>query len=153
MGAEVAVLAAGTGIQAYSQYQQGRLRAEAAKQEAKNKRAQAAEMLERLAIEEVNLKEQGEEFKGKQLGAYAAGGVALGTGATLIALEDTNAKITQKITEVRRDTIFRANQLMRGADYSMGEAAQFREVGNLSAAGSLLEGGATYYDKRSKGRV
>ena len=153
MGAEVAVLAAGTGIQAYSQYQQGRLRAEAAKQEAKNKRAQAAEMLERLAIEEVNLKEQGEEFKGKQLGAYAAGGVALGTGATLIALEDTNAKITQKITEVRRDTIFRANQLMRGADYSMTESAQFREVGNLSAAGSLLEGGATYYDKRSKGRV
>ncbi len=151
MGAEVAVLAAGTGISAYSQYQQGRIRAEAAKQDAKNKRAQASEMLERLAIEEVNLKEQGEEFKGKQLGAYAAGGVALGTGATLIALEDTNAKINEKITEVRRDTIFRANQLMRGADLAMSESAQFKEAGTIGAAGSLLQGGATYYDKRSKG--
>ena len=149
MGAETAVLAAGTGIQAYSKYQEGRIRAEASKQEAKIKRAQAAEMLERLAIEEVNLAKQGEEFKGKQLGAYAAGGVALGTGATLIALEDTTAKIAQKISETRRDTIFRANQLMRGADIALTEGEQFKTVGSLGAAGSLLEGGASYYKNRS----
>jgi len=149
MGVETAVLAAGVGIQAYSQYQQGQARASAARQEAKFKRAQAAEMLDRMAIEEVNLKEQGEQFKAEQTAGYAAGGVALGTGATLLALEDTNSKITKKVSDMKRDTTFRANQLMMGANVSMQEASAFSSAGTLSAVGTLLEGGASYYKNRS----
>ena len=145
MGAEVAVLAVGTGIQAYSQYQQGRQQAEAAKQQAKFKRAQAREMLERMAIEEKNLNEQGAEFKAKQTSAYAAGGVAIGTGATLLALEDTNAKIYQKIYEMKRDTQFRSAQLMKGADVSMQEAEQMKTAGKMGAVGTLLSGSYTAY--------
>ena len=149
MGVETAVMAAGVGIQAYSQYQQGQARASAARQEAKFKRAQAKEMLDRMAIEEVNLKQQGEAFKAEQTAGYAAGGVALGTGATLLAVEDTNAKMSKKITDMKRDTTFRANQLMMGANVSQQEASAFAQAGALGAAGTLLEGGASYYKNRS----
>lgn len=148
MGAEVAVLAVGAGVSAYSQYQQGKQQAEAAKQQAKFKRAQAKEMLDRMVIEEKNIAMQGEEFKASQMGAYASGGVALGTGATLLALEDTNAKIFQKINEMKRDTTFRAGQLMKGADVSMQESSQYSQAGTLGAVGTLLSGGAKAYSAK-----
>jgi len=148
MGAEVAVLAVGAGVSAYSQYEQGRQQARAARQDAQLKRAQAREMRERMAIEEVNLKQQGEEFKASQTSAFAAGGVELGTGATLIALEDTNSKIAKKITEMKRDTLFRANQLEKGASISMEQSGQYEQAGMLGAAGSLLQAGASYYRNR-----
>jgi hypothetical protein len=145
MGAEVAVLAVGAGLSAYSQYEQGRQQAEAAKQDAKMKRAQAREMRERMYLEEINLKQQGEEFKAQQTAAFAAGGVELGTGATLIALEDTNSKIAKQITDMKRDTLFRVNQLEKGASISMQQSSQYAQAGTLSAAGSLLSAGASYY--------
>lgn len=151
MGAEVAVLALGAGISAYSSYEQGRQQARAARQEAKLRRAQAREMRERMVIEEANIKEQGEEFKASQTAAFAAGGVALGTGATLLALEDTNSKIAKKITEMKRDTTFRANQLEQGASFTAAQAGQYEQAGMLGAAGSLLSAGTSYYRNRSQG--
>lgn len=145
MGVETAVMAVGVGVSAYSQYQQGKQQAEAAKQQAKFKRAQAREMLDRMVIEEKNIAMQGEEFKASQMGAYAAGGIELGTGATLLALEDTNAKIFQKISEMKRDTTFRAGQLMKGADVAMQESSQYSQAGTLGAVGTLLSGGAKAY--------
>lgn len=142
MGAEVAVMAVGAGISAYAQYEQGRQRAWAARQDAKLRRIQAKEMRERMYLEELNLKQQGEEFKASQTAAYAAGGVELGTGATLIALEDTNAKIAKKITDMKRDTLFRANQVEQGANISMTQAGQYEQAGTLGAAGTLLTTGA-----------
>lgn len=148
MGAGVAVMAVGAGISAYSQYEQGRQRAWAARQDAKMKKLQAQEMRERMVIEELNLKQQGEEFKASQTASYAAGGVELGTGATLIALEDTNSKIAKKITDMKRDTLFRVNQLERGANISMREASGFEEAGTISAVGTLLSAGGEYLKNR-----
>lgn len=150
MGAETAVLAVGAGVSAYANYAKGQQQAEAARQDAKLKRAQAKEMLDRMYLEEINLKQQGEEFKAKQTASYAAGGVELGTGATLLALEDTNSKIAKQITDMKRDTVFRANQLEKGASISMRESGQYAQAGMLGAAGSLLEGGADYYKNRTK---
>lgn len=148
MGAEVAVLAVGAGVSAYAAYEEGRLRARSARREASIKRSQAREMRERMVIEEANLKQQGEEFKAQQTAAFAAGGVELGTGATLIALEDTNSKIAKKISDMKRDTMFRANQLERGASISQSEATGYEQAGMLGAAGSLLQGGASYMRRR-----
>ena len=102
-----------------------------------------------MYLEELNLKEQGEEFKASQTAAYAAGGVELGTGATLIALEDTNAKIAKKITDMKRDTMFRANQLEMGASISMQQSGQYAQAGTLGATGTLLQAGATAVSKSS----
>lgn len=147
MGVEVAAAAAvvGTGVQAYGQYQSAQAQARAAKQNAKLKKAQAAEMIERMHLEASNLKEQGEEFKASQTAQYAKGGVEVGTGATLIALEDTNFKITKQIETMKRDTMFRANQLIQGAGFEMAQARDSATAGAIMATGTLLQGGADYY--------
>ncbi len=146
MGLEVAAAAAvvGTGIQAYGQYQSAQAQARAARQNAKLKQAQAGEMIERLRIEELNLREQGEEVKSAQTTAYAKGGVQLGTGVTLLALEDTNFKIGKKIESMKRDTMFRANQLIAGAGYDMAQGRDTALAGAITAGGTLLQGGAEY---------
>jgi hypothetical protein len=149
MGVETAVLVAGVGIQAYSQYQEGQARAKAARQQAKLNKAQAREMLDRMVIEEKNILQQGEEFKASQTAAYAAGGVELGTGATLLALEDTNSKIAKKIVDMKRDVNFRASQIQKGASYDMSLASSYETAGTLGAAGTLLAGAGSYYKNKS----
>lgn len=150
MGVEVAAAAAvvGTGIQAYGQYQSAQAQARAARQNAKLKRSQANEMVERLRIEELNLQEQGEEVKAAQTTGYAKGGVQLGTGVTLLALEDTNYKISKKIETMKRDTMFRANQLIQGAGFEMDQARDTSLAGAITAGGTLLQGGAEYYKNK-----
>jgi hypothetical protein len=147
MGVEVAAGAAviGTGLQAYGQYQAAQAQARAAKQNAKLKASQAKEMIERMRIEELNIAAQGEEFKAAQTATFAKSGVELGTGATLIAMEDTNFKIGKQIETMKRDTMFRANQLIKGAGFEMAQARDSATAGAITAGGTLLQGGANYY--------
>lgn len=147
MGVEVAAAAAlvGTGVTAYGQYQSSKAQAKAAEQQAKIKRQQAAEMLDRMALEEKNIEQQGEEFKAQQKASYAKGGVEVGTGAALIAMEDTQYKITKQVQTMQRDTIFRANQLLQGASFDVAYAQDVKSAGAITAAGTLLQGGAKYY--------
>jgi hypothetical protein len=137
-------LMAGAGLQAFGQYQAGQAQARAAKQQAKLKKAQAKEMLERMYIEETRLHEKGEAFKADQTTQYAASGVALGTGATLVAMEDTNMKITQSVQDMRRDTLYKVEQIKLGASYDLQQGRNASTSGSILAAGSILEGFADY---------
>lgn len=134
----------GAGLQAYGMYASAQAQARAGRENAKLKKAQATEMLEKMRIEELNIHEQGEEFKANQTATYAKSGVELGTGATLIAMEDTNFKIGKQIQTMKRDTIFRANQLIAGAGYDMAQARDTATAGAISAGGTLLQGGANF---------
>jgi hypothetical protein len=136
---------AGAGLKAYGQYQSAQSQAWAARQNAKMKETQAREMLERMGIQEDRMKQQGEEFKSKQAGDFARGGVQLGTGATLVTMEDTNFKIAQGIDDMRRDTVFRVNQLQQGASFEYKQAGETADAGAILAGGSLLEGAGSYY--------
>jgi superfamily II RNA helicase len=145
MAIPLALIALGAGVQAYGQYKSSQDAAWAARQNAKLKRAQATEMLEKMKIQEQRIHSQGEDFKAKQINEFAASGVQLGAGATLVALEDTNMKIGQQVDDMKRDTKFKANQIMLGAGYEDMQAAQTSNAGKVAAFGSLLEGGASAY--------
>lgn len=144
MAVAAAAAVVGAGMQAYGQYQSAQAQARAGRQNAKLKQAQAQEMAERLRIEELNIKEQGEEVKADQTTAYAKGGAQLGTGITLLAMEDTNYKISKKIEVMRRDTMFRANQLIAGAGFEMGQARDTQTAGAITAGATLLQAGADF---------
>lgn len=147
MGAEVAAGAAivGVGMQAYGQYKASEEKAAAARQDARLRKAQAKEMLERLNIEEQDLRLEGESFKAEQQTAYAKSGVAIGSGATLLALEDTNYKITKQLQTMRRDVTFRADQILKGAQYTEQSASSIARAGSIMAGATLLQGGADIY--------
>lgn len=136
---------AGAGLKAYGQYQAGQAQARAAKLQAKMKQAQASEMLDRMVIQEDRMNKQGQAYKADQLNDYSSHGVEIGTGSTLLALEDTNMKISQGIDDMRRDTIFRANQIIQGASYESQQGRDATTAGAISAGGSLLEGVGSYY--------
>lgn len=135
---------AGAGLQAFGQYQSGQAQARAARQQAKLKKVQANELLERMRIQEGRFREQGEAYKAKQTADYAGNGVAVGTGATLVAMEDTNFKISQQIEDMQRDTLFRVNQLRLGAKYEVQQGNDAATAGAIMAGGSILEGYADY---------
>lgn len=138
----VPLIIVAAGMQAYSQYQSSQKAAWAARQQAKMKRAQANEMLAKMKIQEERIKTQGEDFKAKQINDYAGSGVQLGTGATLVALEDTNMKISQQVGDMKRDAMFKANQIMLGAKYEDIQAKDTETAGKISAFGTLLGGAA-----------
>lgn len=142
VGAAVAVV--GMGMQAYSQYKEGQAQAAAANLSAKMKRAQSKEMLEKMRIQEGRLEKQGEEFKGQQLTDYASRGVALGTGATLVALEDTNMKIATSIEDMKRDSLFKINQINQGVDITLQEGRDAATAGAIRSGSTLLQGAGNY---------
>lgn len=145
MAIPVALIALGAGVQAYGQYQSAQNAAWAARQNAKMKRAQATELLEKMKIQEERIHNQGEDFKSKQINEFAAGGVQLGIGATLVALEDTNMKINQQVDDMKRDSMFKANQIMLGAKYEDKQASDTATAGQVAAFGSLLSGAGSAY--------
>jgi 4-diphosphocytidyl-2C-methyl-D-erythritol kinase len=144
--AALAVLAiVGAGMQAYSQYQSSQQQAENARIQAKMQRQQAKQLLELHELQKIDLKEQGEVFKSQQMAAFAAGGVAVGTGSTLSAMEDTNRKIIKEIEYNRRETMFKVGQIKMGADLDMAQANDMETAGKIQVGSTLLTSAGNYY--------
>jgi hypothetical protein len=143
-------LVAGAGIQAYGAWAGGQAAAKAARQQAKIKKAQIEELIERMKIQEGRFKEQADSFQAQQIVEFAASGAQIGTGATLVALEDTNMKINQQIDDMKRDTLFKVNQLKMGASVDMQEGNNAATAGAISGFGNLLAGVATAYKYRTE---
>jgi hypothetical protein len=145
MAIPAGMIALGAGMQAYGTYMASKSAAEAARQQAKLKKAQIDELLSKMSIQENRIDLQGEAFKAKQITDYAAGGVQLGTGATLIALEDTNMKINQQTEDMKRDTMFKVNQLKLGAKLDLQQASDTSRAGMISSIATLATGAAETY--------
>ena len=139
-----ATIVVGAGLQAFGSWSSSRSQAKAARAQAKLREAQARELMERARIQEKRLFAQGEEFKAQQTVGYASSGAALGTGATLVALEDTNSKIAQQVDDMKRETMFKVNQLLMGASVDMQSASDMETAGAISGFGSLLSGAVAF---------
>lgn len=145
--AEGAIIA-GAGLQAYGQYEASRQQAEASRAEATMRRQQSKEILERLQLQEQSLEQTARTAIASQEGAFARGGVALGEGVTLVAMEDTNAKINMEIENARRDAFFRSKQLEQSAKFEEKAAGQFETAGMISAGATLLGAAGRTQSKR-----
>ena len=139
----------GGGLQAYSQYNQSRQQSENAKQQAKMQYRQIRQLEELGALQQKSIRESGEVFKSEQMAGFAKGGVALGTGSTLSALEDTNSKIQEEMEYNKRENVFKINQIKMGADMDMQQADDFRRAGSIAAGSTLLTTiGSAYMAKK-----
>ncbi len=153
-GAEVFLLAAATGMGAYSQYQQGRA------QEAQyNAQAQAADVNARIARQNAETvaqqagaredlqRKQARQVIGRQLAATAESGVHLnGTAGDLLEESMGNAELDalniRYEGEVNRTGLLnQANMFDYEAKINRGNAKQARRQANVSAATTLLSGG------------
>ena len=138
-GAAVAVVAS-TVVQIDASRKAAKARARALRARADGKRQQAEELLKR---NEFNIEQQemaAEEFKGSQIVGFAKAGVALGTGVTLAALEDTQTRLDRAIQISREEAEFKANQLLAGADIDTRLASDVRSAERRERLGIFLGG-------------
>lgn len=156
-GALIAVSALGTLANAGSQIASANSRAEAARRDSFFKELQADEILSRARINKKRIARDGESFKSEQIAAFAGSGVDI-SGSALLALEETNRRITEALFDADRESQFKADQLRRGADVSRDLASDIKSAGFFGALGTTLSGGANIgfaagaFDKRGKAK-
>lgn len=144
MGIETAaavMAVGGTAIQVYSQYEEARSKAEAAKKNAAAKREMAYDVLERAKYNIKETQKEGDVFAAEQLGAYAKSGVEF-SGSVLLALEDTAYKISQSMLNQQREADSKARSLFMGADVDLQLSGDIKKVADLQAASTLLRTGS-----------
>jgi len=138
----IAAMAVGATISLIGAEQARQDQEDAAKAQAKLKRAQATELLERFEINSKSLERLGQETKAAQQAAYGRGGVDVGTGAPLLMMEDTYSKIQRQINLEKREAEFKAKQLIRGADIEAELAGDISSAQKLENIGVFLTGAA-----------
>jgi hypothetical protein len=131
--------AAGTGVSALGQYQQGQ-----SMQSASNYNAMVAEqqagMIEASGeLEAYKIKKQGETIKGTQRARYAASGVRT-TGSAAEVLADTAAMIELDIMTARYNTQVGAMGARSQAAMKRYEGQQYARSGAMSAFSTILGG-------------
>jgi hypothetical protein len=163
-GWEIPLLIAGTGLTAYSQYQQGKTAAEQAKQEAAwmDYNAKVAEQeaeAERQAtdFEFTQHTRAAKQLKARQRALIGKSGVTM-EGSPLLIAEDTAAQLAIeganiRTTGARRVGAWKARSVL---DTSMASAARasapgYRQAGLMRAGSSILQAGAGVGYMRSQG--
>lgn len=157
-GAEIAIIAlaaTGTGVAAYSQYQQGKAAEDQAKAEAawhayNAKVAQREAEAEREAaeFESIQHKKQADKLLARQRVLRGASGVTV-EGSPLLVMEDTAAELALeaanlRMTGQRRISQFKSQSILdiSKAGAAKARGAGFAQAGKIGAGATILGGAA-----------
>lgn len=130
----------GTGVSIFGQLKAAKDQKRAARSAAEARRVQADEILARSEINIQELKRQAQGFKARQSAAFASSGVDIGSGAPLVAMENTNRVVMSAVENRRKEAAFRAESILRGAALSDQQAEDISKAGKLQAFGTGLSG-------------
>jgi hypothetical protein len=135
----IALMAVGTGMQAYGQYQQGQSQKKAADYNASVAEQQAGMIEASGELEAYKIRKQGEQIKGTQRARFAASGVRT-TGSAAEVLADTAAMIELDIMTARYNTQVGAMSARSQAAMSRYQGQQYANAGKMSAMTTLIGG-------------
>lgn len=141
-GAAVAAIV-GTGLIIAGQEKEAKAQARAARENAKEKRLLALELLDRFEINSQTLLLEGELVKGQQRTSFAAKGIDVGAGGALSVIEETNAIVAKQLILDKREADFKVARLRRGAEADITLAGDIRSAQRLRSAGTFLSGAGT----------
>jgi len=139
-GAAIGITAAATGFQIIEAKKASKAQERAANLKAAHKRVQAAELMKRSEFNIGQLKKDAKDFQSQQQLAFAKGGIALGTGASLEAMQDTTDRLFDEIDIQRREAKFKFDQLMAGADIDTQLGGDIASAGRTQRVGIFLQG-------------
>jgi len=142
-GAVVGSAIVGTGLQIYGKRKEAQAREAAARAEAGLKRQQALDILDRFEINEKQMRIEGKVGIEAQQAAFAKGGVTVGTGVSLVAMEQTARDIQKTIDFEREEAVSRANALLAGATLEEQFAVDIKKAAKYEQAGMFLSGVGT----------
>ena len=109
----------GTIIAMEGERKAARAQQKAARANAEAKRLQALELLDRFEINSKALVMEGEQVKASQQVEIAGRGIDVSSSSALNLIEETNAMVARQLILDRKEAMFKADQLRRGADMDM----------------------------------
>jgi len=104
------------------------------------KREQADEIIKRNEFNIKELRTDAHTFMQSQTSEFAASGIAIGTGITLGALEDTQNRMFKQMEIETREAEFTADQLRRGADVDVIQGANAARAAKSQNTARFLQG-------------
>jgi len=141
----------GTYITIQAQNKEARAKSRAARENAKLKRLQALEVLDRADINKDVLIKQAAQLKGKQRTVFGGRGIDVSTGSALDVVEETDSMVAEQIALELREANWTADQLRRGADLDITQAKQISEINKWRNISTFLSGAGTAFAAGSKG--
>jgi len=154
MEAAAAALIIGTGMKAYSEYDQGKDEKELAKQRAAAKAADAAAVKAESREEARTKREEGREFRGRQIAAYAKSGVLPSTASPLLAMVDTADEFETEAGYIQETGRRKASRLNQQAVWERRAGRNAYRAGLWGAGSTALTGagriGLYSYNKKKK---
>ena len=140
MGAFLGLAAAGTGLQAFGQYQAGRQQQAMADYNARllDQRAVATEQAMRIETEMGH--EQARRMKAQQRAAYSASGAEITSGTPLLVMAEQSAIMERDILQQRRNRMIEAQQLRSEAAMTQYGGQMQKRAGTLGAFSTILGG-------------
>lgn len=130
-----------TALSIYGQNEQRKENAKAARRKAAIQRMQAKETLRRFEVEKTIIELQSENFKATQAAISAAqGGRSTGS---YIQMEQTAKNVSREIYNLSREAEFRADQILRGADFTEQVAEDQENASFINMFSTALSGAST----------
>lgn len=137
MAVPLFVAMAGTAISAWNQIQAGKAEAGAFKDSESAKRINAESIMDRFDMNAEFTRLEGKTFSNKQMASFAGGGVDIGSGAALSALEDTASKIERRIMIDKMEAEANRDAMLMSADLDADRAKAATRGGELGAIGAV----------------
>lgn len=142
--AEAAAVAgvAGLGLQLFGMNEEAKARKSANRKNAAIRRAQIKDLEERFDINSLAIRREGQKVINMQTGSFAKGGVKLGTGSTLIAMESTRQAVNEQIKNERFELRRRVNNLGTEAAMLDAQNASINRANTIGLMATTLTGTA-----------
>jgi len=134
------MMAAGTGIQAFSQYQAGKEEAAYRKQNAAILAAEAERSKEVYGEQAREKRKEGQRMKARQTVLFAKAGVVAGTGTPLIVTQESERRIENQARIVEEHGQFAYSSGMSAASIQKKMGKSAARSGMLQAGSSLATG-------------
>lgn len=142
-GAFVAATVIGTALTIQGNKQAAEAQERNALGEAALKGQQAEDLFQRFQINRKSIFRQGQQVEGAQKAGFAKGGVAVGEGSTLLALEDTIRSVKEAIDIEAFETNAQIAALKAGADLDVAFGQDIRNAERVGRLGTLLTGASS----------
>ena len=140
MGAFLGLAAAGTGLQAYGQYQAGRQQQAMANYNSRLLQQRAVATEQAMQIETEMGHEQARRMKATQRATYATSGAEITSGTPLLVMAEQSAKMERDILQQRRNRMIEAQQLRSEAAMTQYGGQMQKRAGTLGAFSTILGG-------------
>ena len=154
-GAFIAATVIGTGLTLYGNKKAAAAQERNAQGEAALKLQQAEDLFKRFEMNRKFILREGRQISGVQTAGFAKGGVDVGTGSTLLKLEETHRAVSETIDIEEFETNAQIAALKAGADLDIAFGQGIRNAERTGRLGTLLTGAssiASFKARRSSRR-